>query len=63
MTQKIKANDTPAYADRSIQEKQYTNMQWSTAITAHERRDEKQNSANSNNHVIKDIPVHGGDCI
>ena len=63
MTHKIDAEDTPAYAERSNQEKQYTNIQGSTAITSKERRDEKQNSANSDNHVIKDVPVHGTDCI
>ena len=63
MTHKIDADDAPAYADRSNQEKQYTNIQESTAITPKERRDEKQNSAKTDNHVIKDVPVHGADCI
>ena len=63
MTHKIDADDTPAYADRSNQEKQYTNIHRSTAVTPKERREEKQNSANSGNHVIKDVPVHGADCI
>ena len=63
MTHKIDADDTPAYADRSNQEKQYTNIQGSIAITPKEGRDEKQNSANSDNDVIKDVPVHGADCI
>jgi hypothetical protein len=32
VTHKIDADDTPAYSDRSNQEKQYTNIQGSTAI-------------------------------
>ena len=63
MTHKIDADDTPAYADRSNQEKQYTHIQGSIAITPKERRDESKIRANTDNHVIKDVPVHGADCI
>ena len=63
MTHKIDADDTPAYADRSTQEKQHTHIQGSTTITPKERRDEKQNRANTDNHVIKDVQVHGSDCV
>jgi hypothetical protein len=63
VTHKIHADDTPAYADRSTQEKQYTNIQGSTPITPKERREEKQNSANTDNHVIKNVQVHGSDCV
>jgi hypothetical protein len=61
VTHKIDADDTSAYADRSNQEKQYTNIQGSIAIIPKERRDEKQNRANTDNHVIKDVPVHGAE--
>jgi len=63
VSHKIGADDTPAYAHRSDQEKQYTNIQGSTATTPKEKSDEKRNSASSDNQMIKDVPVHGADCI
>ncbi len=59
----VNADDTPSYADRSNHEKQYSNMQRGTAVASEKRRHEKQNSANSDNDVIEDVPVHAGLCI
>jgi hypothetical protein len=45
--------------DRSIQEKQQPNMQWSVATTSKKSCEGEQDSADANDQVIKNVHVHG----
>ena len=55
---KINADNAPAYADGSKQERQDANVPRRIAIAAKKRRYEKQDSTDANDQMIDDVDVH-----